>query len=80
MKELSNERRAAIKAAMQGVVDHMIDIWNAEGELEGAIGFDVDGLGEYLKDYAGSGAEIGDEDVAAFLKWAGSHAEGPEAL
>ena len=79
MKELSNERRAEIKAAMQDVVDRMIDLWNAEGELEGAIGFDVDGIGEYFKDYAATDAVINDEDIDTFLDWAMEHAE-PEAF
>ena len=81
MKESSNERRAA-KTAMQGVVDRMTDLWNAEGELEGVIGFDatVDDLGEYFQDYAVSDAEIADEDVDAFLEWARNRADEPEAF
>ena len=78
--KLSPERRAKIKAAMQDVVDRMVNLWNAEGELEGVIGFDVDDIGEYLKDYAMADSTIDDEDVDAFLKWARNNAAKPEAF
>ena len=80
IRKLSSERWAEIKAAMQTVVDRLTDLWNAEGELEGVIGFDVDDIGEYLKDYAMADSKIDDEDVDAFLKWARKNAAKPEAF
>ena len=79
MKRITNQDKAQIKAAMQDVVDRTVDLWNAEGDLEGVIGLDVDGIGEYFKDYAATDAVINDEDIDTFLDWAMEHAE-PEAF
>lgn len=69
--KLTEQQVADILPELQKAVQAKIDMWEAEGNIEGTLGTMFDGMDEAIDDLAvsyGSGDEVKPEDVRMYIE------------